>query len=1590
MGHHDVDTIPPDHPMPNKAQRRSTWRFSLEPRPREDDPAPHSSSDISTTPPQLPDPSPVSPLNAASGPGADFPWSVSDDMPAPDSSAGRLPGEVHVTSEDLVIFNSFLHGAYPSAEPEEHIFPAGQRSSDLNPEMVTPDDWVMVQHQGEQSQAQRMSMSFRAMAGADDQARQQQSQALDSSDTPKRNSSFIGLPPIRRGSTFGTKSKARRATERFSLDDEDGDDGADIDAPPLSPVSGIDASIHASDAVTGTNQGGRNEKALPPQPGHGVPMAMGADPRFGQQQSSNAGHHPHQQQQLGSLVQKLPPAGPWKLEESHLTEPLHLTKKRSGTDFSQQDAYYGYNKELGLEIPAAPMPPAQGPPGRFRSDVPPSSARRYPELFSLPGQDPRQFSRGQGYPPQMQGRPPREGAAPVRQQQGGPDADDRGRRRNSGLFKEIGTRIARATSRERRSSVAEAKPPSIQLRGDEVSEVSVTMEDASDRKKKRASFFGFSGRPSSTDQTFRKEEDLGNQARQRDTRSAGAEPPADPREDHKRSLFGGGGQLKIGPGNFSRSSTSNSALESVSGPSGDGRDNGVPHKRRISDIAKASGIAGLFGRSRQDRSSLGAMPRQQNDDQALNQRAMIPDRPPMQLPSLDFTSDPLASMSSLGFEESFQNYQQDEHQPQPQRGLAQPMQTQFGHSNAFSVGPMNPQAQQTSPLPTAVGSQERTVASAGLTSPQFNQPPQGVSQDSERQNLHSHLPPLATKTLMPVQSVNTAATEGQEPSGNESLKTPSEPQLDSAMDEKTPRLQDFIFQEKLAALQIGEDNVSEEEVLRSQTVSPDISIVSTSKTEEQGPVRSHSNTSDHSEMVEGVLITPPPEGSLPSVADADNAGHSAIHHGVPPSVRSFPSISSLREKSDAKSIQQEGSSVHQTEESVAISPEPSPQVTKSQVSSKAATPVSQHQQLHSPVLAAVKLPEPQSTDLPATPRSQTRPESQPRPLDTTGQKQLSTPSSPLPAGNQPVQQQLVQQQPVQQQHVQQQPVQQYPVQQQRHVQPQHLVQQQQPMQQQPVQQLRPQYAPSVSASNASIASEASTPVYQVQSGSQSLFTGLPGPFGRAATDAAAQQKDSQGSRWKGLKNRMSEQISQRSQPQQQQQRQQQPLQQQNTNQIQNKTAVGDKIKGNKLLGALRRTSKQPELNQSQANVQPSPSSRKLPNPMPQPHPQGYQPQPGQLQGPWPNGMPANPQHLQPSVQPPNMPRAKTMPPGPPQQNAPPRDQTRSSEPRYENVPIPRGYSAVHGEGMMVLSPYQPNVRRQFGPLPPQQQQLQQHPQPHPHPQMQRQWQGGHPPPMSQQPQPAQFQGSPRMVQGPQNWGPGHMRAPSDSRSDYLKPQSPESFNTQSSRHNRHSSQGSQNSRAEGPRSASDMGSNLGMSHPGSPQPSERGNLSVMDRPRSASRSPAVSVGADQKPDLDPSPKPDGTTDSNLASNLGIDVEKAQQLVEDDLYSATPKVVPTVAGDTGNPPAASQSASNEQAESSAMAAGKAVIVPANAGAMAELEDTEEARKRAIRLASQEEKIFYEPEDYEPKMSATSYPGQEWNPFGEPEFADWKED
>ena len=102
------------------------------------------------------------------------------------------------------------------------------------------------------------------------------------------------------------------------------------------------------------------------------------------------------------------------------------------------------------------------------------------------------------------------------------------------------------------------------------------------------------------------------------------------------------------------------------------------------------------------------------------------------------------------------------------------------------------------------------------------------------------------------------------------------------------------------------------------------------------------------------------------------------------------------------------------------------------------------------------------------------------------------------------------------------------------------------------------------------------------------------------------------------------------------------------------------------------------------------------------------------------------------------------------------------------------------------------------------------------------------------------------------------------------------------------------------------------------------------------------------------------TKSVNSPNLGIDVHRAQQDKEVDLYDVTPKAATA--------PTAANGATSVNVE---------------------LEDTEEARKRTIRLESQEDKILADPEEDAPQMSATSYPGQMWNPYGM-EFVSWQDD
>ena len=143
---------------------------------------------------------------------------------------------------------------------------------------------------------------------------------------------------------------------------------------------------------------------------------------------------------------------------------------------------------------------------------------------------------------------------------------------------------------------------------------------------------------------------------------------------------------------------------------------------------------------------------------------------------------------------------------------------------------------------------------------------------------------------------------------------------------------------------------------------------------------------------------------------------------------------------------------------------------------------------------------------------------------------------------------------------------------------------------------------------------------------------------------------------------------------------------------------------------------------------------------------------------------------------------------------------------------------------------------------------------------------------------------------------------------------------------------------------------------------------------------------------------DGKNDANRAKNVGVDVEQYTPVADNDMSGATPDLKHDKTGESKNVSDMSKSNSNGSASNKPGSnnAAENTKSPVNsqgteeAAAHVELEDTAEARLRTLRLNAQEEKIFYDPEGDIPKMSATSYPGQEWNPYGEPEFADFRDD
>lgn len=161
------------------------------------------------------------------------------------------------------------------------------------------------------------------------------------------------------------------------------------------------------------------------------------------------------------------------------------------------------------DVPVNERPWAPGPARPF--DQPPSAAQRYPGLFKssvAPVPDNTNVDHDDMPAHYYQQPLPREAAFLPRQSTNeyqlpgvGPDEYRKTPRRNSSLLRELGGRLSRATSRERRNSVSRdddygISRPRNDSRVDDDADSSIVSEEVADKKRRRSSFFLGLGRSS--------------------------------------------------------------------------------------------------------------------------------------------------------------------------------------------------------------------------------------------------------------------------------------------------------------------------------------------------------------------------------------------------------------------------------------------------------------------------------------------------------------------------------------------------------------------------------------------------------------------------------------------------------------------------------------------------------------------------------------------------------------------------------------------------------------------------------------------------------------------------------------------------------------------------------------------------------------------------------------------------------------------------------------------------------------------------------------------------------------------------------------
>lgn len=1525
----------------------------------------------------------------------------------------------------------------------------------------------------------------------------------------QRNSSFKGLPPIRRNSSFGLSSidVMQEAEQRVSADDEASAAATQNGSHQheQTHVNQHEATLQPTENATnqsmgvdsnatlvgqdGTNRTGRSSLSKEPMryyqpptqpPSQQLQYDLSVPSQLQQGQGQRPAGHP------GSGSPQ-PPSG-WRLEESHLSEPLHVARRRAGTENSQQPSAYGLEKETGVPgpmspestgyepgpAPAAPaalapagppaptLAPGPQPPRGRTSDVPPSSAQRYPELFRPAGQPQQQQQYGYGYAnpqdqpmPGYKPYPPRVSYDGKAHESGfeatSAQAEERGRRKSSGIFKGIGDRFARATSRERRTSVSDQGPAQLNMQNGS----NYPTEQPQEPKKRRPSFIlaSLRSRPSMDAVSSHRPD---SPAMSQTQESQAPEGSIMSKSEKKKSLLGSkisAAQQKFIPGSISRSSTPSLVNDTASTGTGAGANDNPsmgPPKKRFSGFAdKAAGFTSRFRQGHDGHQKPGT------SHSAVSSASGLPQDPAGQVSS----PAPKAPGRNIGTSDSTSSFKMAPPHPPHSRdrsgsggsfGMASPpapgseQQERRGRRGSFT-GMMSNLMGGRSSSKSRQSEEPQQPALQNFYGPQHNAAPSGPVPQPP---VHREIP---SPTSPPSAHGRTPSWDGSQRASRHLSGGYVQPSRPSP-----------LAQESSATA--GESAVHPDANRSVHSPAPPSErqyAASPTKTASDGRMSPMpASQARDATQSPGPSATPGPKESEAPKSPLASSGASASGSEQPPQAESqTPGEPSKSPASDDAPISP-------------VKRQPTPHTT-ALLSSMAATSESQPPvpdlppQSQTPTQPTAQAPQTTTQDSPA---SHVRHDS---PISQTTQRQTpQVPVGPSREGTPVAQPQQQQPPPPPQQaaspvrpYGNQPPPQQGPVAlngppggrypQQPLGAPGHQNQQ---MYKQP-----PGPPPQRRAPNGQFP--------QQQPSGPPMQQGFSQQAAPAQGQPPATQPEGQEPKWKGWKNRVSNQMAQMTAPsgQGKQEGEAKPQKESWKNRFSSQLAQappqGNEVKtekptkegkpgwkdkvtgqlsqiapqsgqdkheksdktstGDKLFGAFK---KGPKPGESTAPAPPPKTSPQRP-PV-QPEQQQWRPSPAQQGRGMPPqqwaGHPAYGQYAYqgqvrpgpPTMLPGQYQQYQQQPPHPQQQQyqqaqwaaagqPPPAQQQwpaygqqqvrRPPEPQYDSVPIPKGYNAVHGEGSTAPTNY--NVGRQVSPqgqyFGGQQSYAQQ--------------QGDFPQgqaPAGQSPvmSPPVAAGASQQVQQIQQTAPvrsgsatpgehggfnlpiqGNVTPGDEPQTSPLRGGRPPNV--------RHASVVSDAGYSI--ESGALGGTGQRVLPPGQPQQghhlqtqSSTASLNAQAPSRGSSQVSSSTEVAQPKQSvprrpvsLSPDAALEGKYESN-AKNLTVDVEKSKQDT-DDIYDVTPRLHQDRTGVSD----VSKSNSNGSAE-----APKSPVKDKQDedAAHIELEDTADARMRTMRLNSQEEKIFYDPEGDIPKMSATSYPGQEWNPYGEPEFADFRDD